>query len=208
MTRFYVYESDSAKSEWFDRAYYSANPSPCDVSGDGFSKRETAEYLVRSREELNTLVRGMPAHSSEWTHAEISQWQTSGVDGVRHQRLRVQLEFHDLGRCLIGNIMMNGALKSVLVLLPAGRRHITDENILLRMAAVVPEHIAEKLTAKVRIDGLNAPGSVAFLIMPRKRMQSEPPGIRHYECLMMRAVLRWSKKRDRAGKIGGGGRAA
>lgn len=194
----HIYVCESATSKWSNCLYASAEPSPHDFAGDGLHKHVLKRLLRLRREELNTTVASMEVNLSELVLTTGSSRQIWGVDGTRTYRTEVELEFADLGQCLLGRTLFNGWLKSILVVVPTGRLHITDDNIPLRIAARVPDLIAETLSSKIKADGLNPRETTAFVIRPRKRRGAEPRGLRDYELLMIRAALRWAKKRDRA----------
>jgi hypothetical protein len=198
MKRIVIHESISADSDWF-RCSYSADPHPTDVClASDLTEAGTKRYIKRGSKEVTDLVAGMPLGSPKWQLSEISESTTYGMEGKREWRTRVRLKMEDLGRCICGQLVMNGELRAVVIVLPAHRKHMIDDCILLRIAELLPAHVRDNVTKKIKDDGLDARGTVAFTMLPRKVIKREPPALTDYLLLMVRAGLRWAEKRDAA----------
>jgi hypothetical protein len=201
MKRIVIHETGSTGSEWFK---YSppTEPHPCDIGMDcEMSATEAARYIDRGAEEIHLLVDEMPLDAPKWKRAKISSGRTFDNDGWHDFKTRVVLELEDLGRCIIGKLVMNSELRSVLVLFPPDRKRVADETVMPRIAASVPSHVRDNFCAKIRAHGLDARGTVAFVVkMPHKATKNRPPRVRYYELLLARAGLRWAERRDSARK--------
>jgi hypothetical protein len=197
MKRIAVHEIILSVTEW-RRLSFPGEPHPCDV-GEQLNEIATRRYTRAANKEINALVGDMPLEPSKAEVSRISACQTFGSYGHRYWRTRIRLRFQDLGRCILGEILMNGELRAALVLLPAHRRGIVDDCIFLRFARLLPTDVAESLAGKVKTDGLNARGDTAFVSITHQT-RSKPPRLRHYILLAMRAGLRWAEKREAARK--------
>jgi hypothetical protein len=201
MKRIVWHESVFPDSEWQCHSPR-VDPHPNDVGIAGeLTPARIKRYIADGIKEVNSYVSDMPLDSPKWRDGSTSTCTTYGTNGSRDWRTHVTLKLDDLGHCILGRVVMNDKVRAVLVGFPAKRSHIVDDSILLRIAALLPEHVRDKMAAKIKADGLGAEGTLAFVMFTGGRTRRGPPGARRYTLLLARAGLRWAERRDMMAKL-------